>query len=222
MELREFASRAALEEAGLHLLEEALCGETGSRRGVMLTGGSTPFGVYAALANKSLKADSGVHVFLSDERYVPIDTGDSNYGRMKRYLDAIQVQHRAVVDCGVPPAVAADRYAQSMQKMLDQSVSLPLGILGLGADGHVAALFNETQIARAKGNLAIAVERPDGMMGISLTPEMLCKISRLVFWVCGASKQDAVDALLHRPHEIPAGVALAEARNVELWYSPED
>lgn len=219
MEFKEFSNKAALEEAGLHLLEEAFCQADATPRGIMLTGGSTPFGVYDALAKKGIAADPGVHVYLSDERHVPIETGDSNYGRMKSMLDALHIKHRHTVDSSVPPAVSAERYEQSIRGMLDASVALPLGILGLGGDGHVAALFNETQIQRAVGHLAIAVERPDGMTGVSLTPEMLCKVERLIFWVCGPAKKDAVESLLHRPHAILAGVALAEARDVSLWYS---
>ena len=222
MKYKEFESKTALEAAGLALLKDAFCqGDTGSRA-IMLTGGKTPFGVYRALADEGIKADPGVHVFLSDERYVPLETGDSNYGRLHGMLDRIGVKHRCVVDCAVPPAIAASRYAHDMAQLLGKGVSLPLGILGLGGDGHVAALFNREQIERANGELAVAVHRPDGMVGISLGPEMLCKVKRLVFWVCGAEKADAVDALLHRPDEIPAGLALAKASNIEVWYSPQD
>jgi len=222
MEYREFLSKQELEEAGLALLEHAFCQGDPTPRAIMLTGGSTPFGIYQALGAKGVKADPGVHVYLSDERYVPLETGDSNYGRMRGMLDAVGVQHRSVVDSAVPPAVAASRYAQDMSRLIDKQMPLPLGILGLGGDGHVASLFNREQIARAKGHLAVAVNRPDGMTGISLTPDMLCRISRLVFWVCGPTKADAVDALLRRPEEIPAGLALSGAKEIALWYSPQD
>jgi 6-phosphogluconolactonase len=222
MEYREFKSRQDLEDAGLVLLEHAFSRADPSPRAIMLTGGSTPFGIYHALGAKGIKADPGVHVYLSDERYVPLETGDSNYGRMRSMLDALDVRHRITVDSSVPPAIAAERYAQDLSRMLESQVPLPLGILGLGGDGHVAALFNHEQIDRAKGRLAVAVHRPDGMTGISLGPDMLCRVSRLVFWVCGEGKAEAVDALLHRPQDIPAGIALAEARDVALWYSPQD
>ncbi len=222
MEYREFESKVALESAGLDLLEGAFHAGDPSARAIMLTGGSTPFGVYKALSKKGIKADPGVHVYLSDERYVPLETGDSNFGRMSEMLDALDVKHRYAVDSAVPPAIAASRYANDLQHLLDRKIKLPLGILGLGADGHVAALFHAEQIDRAQGHLAVAVNRPDGMVGISLTPEMLCRVERLVFWVCGPSKADAVDAFLHRPTEIPAGLALADARHIEIWYSPQE
>ena len=222
MEYKEFASRQELEEAGIALLESAFCQGDPASRAIMLTGGSTPFGIYQALGAKGVKADPGVHVYLSDERYVPLETGDSNYGRLRPMLDTVGVQHRSVVDCAVPPAISATRYEQHMQQLVTKQVPLSLGILGLGEDGHVASLFNREQIEQAKGHLAVAVLRPDGMTGISLTPEMLCQIERLIFWVCGPGKADAVDKLLHHPSDIPAGVALAGARDVAVWYSPQD
>jgi 6-phosphogluconolactonase len=222
MEYREFPSKQALEAEGLALLEHAFCQGDPSARAIMLTGGSTPFGIYQALGARGLKADPDVHVYLSDERYVPLETGDSNYGRMRGMLDLLGIRNRSVVDSSVPPAIAAERYANDMAQLMEKGVALPLGILGLGSDGHVAALFNREQIERAKDQLAVAVHRPDGMTGISLTPKMLCHVSRLVFWVCGASKAAAVEALMQRPEEIPAGLALAGAKDVSLWYSPLD
>ncbi len=221
MEYKEFESKDALELAGYTLLKEAFCQGDPSPRAIMLTGGNTPFGVYKALSLEKIKADPGVHVYVSDERYVPLETGDSNYGRMRGMLDSLGVRHRYVVDSAVPPAIAASRYANDMSQLLGKQISLPLGILGLGADGHVAALFTREQIVRSRGQLAVAVDRPDGMVGISLAPEMLCKVERLVFWVCGEGKENAVDSLLHRPQDIPAGLALADARHVEVWYSPQ-
>lgn len=222
MKYTEFENKKELEAAGFALLKEGFCQGSSSPRGIMLTGGSTPFGVYDALAQSGIQADPDVHVYLSDERYVPLDTGDSNFGRMQPMLDALSIQHRYSVDSGVPPAVAASRYNNDLSQLVEKQIPLPLGILGLGGDGHVAALFSEDDIARARGQLAVAVHRPDGMVGISLTPEMLCRVERLVFWVCGQSKADAVDALLHRPSEIPAGLALEGAPQVELWYSPKE
>lgn len=219
---REFENRGALESAAYQLLESALCESAGERKVIMLTGGSTPFGVYEQLRLSGKRAASGVTVMLSDERYVPIEDETSNYGRMLPMLEALGVDEALHVDSSVPIAVAASRYEQAVQDVIDSQLSFELGILGLGGDGHVAALFSQEQIDSGKERLAVAVNRPDGMTGISLTPAVLCKFKRLVFWVCGGSKQDAVDALEHEPFRIPAGIALDAAPNVELWYSPSN
>ncbi len=222
MNYREFSSKKELEAAGLALLRDAFTVPEPLPRAIMLTGGSTPFGIYQALSVAGIQAQKDVHVFLSDERYVPLETGDSNYGRMRSMLDSLGVSKRYRVDSSVPLAIAASRYAADMEGLVAKRIPVTLAILGLGGDGHVAALFSADQIAEAKGKLAIAVNRPDGMTGVSLGPDMLCRSEQIVFWVCGESKRAAVDALRNSPLSIPAGIALDGAKRVSVWYSPQD
>jgi 6-phosphogluconolactonase len=217
---REFSGRAELEAAALALLKEAFCAPAPVPRALMLTGGSTPFGVYAALAAAGVRAANGVRVFLSDDRHVPIGSAESNYGRLCPMLDALGVQARLFIDPSVPVAIAAERYDRALDGLLGDGTAFPLGILGLGADGHVASLFSSEHLKDADGHRAIAVRRPDGMNGISTTPSVLCAAERLVFWVAGPEKRMAVEALRHKPSSIPAGLALAAAPSVELWYTP--
>lgn len=217
---REFKKRATLEVAALELLTDAFTAATPSPRVLMLTGGNTPFGVYAALAASGIRANVGVRVFLSDDRHVPITSGNSNYGRMRPMLDALHVRQAVVPDGALPPAVAAADYDRALAALLEDGVPFTLGILGLGADGHVAALFNTAEVENVAGHRALAVARPDGMAGVSVTPSILCAAERLVFWVAGPDKADAVKALRHAPHSIIAGLALDAAPCVELWYAP--
>jgi 6-phosphogluconolactonase len=218
---REFGSRPELEAEGVELLSEAFCAPLPSPRVVMLTGGSTPFGVYHALAASGVCAADGVSVMVSDDRHVPLDSADSNYGRMLPFLNSLGVAQRLFVDPDIPVAISAERYATSLAPIARGELSFPLGILGLGADGHVASLFSPAQLAEARGQYAIAVRRPDGMNGVSVTPTILCAAERLVFWVAGRDKQQAVDALRHSPASIPAGLVLDAAPSIELWYAPE-
>ena len=216
---REFTARAELEAAALALLREALAAPAPAPRALMLTGGSTPFGVYTRLAASGARAADGVHVFLSDDRHVPLASPDSNYGRLRPTLDALGVENRLFIDPAVPPAVAAERYDRALGGIIGE-MAFPLGILGLGADGHLAALFSPAHLTDGEGHRAIAVKRPDGMNGVSATPAVLCAAQRLVFWVAGPGKRQAVDALRYQPSRIPAGLALDAAPLVELWYAP--
>ena len=216
---REFATRPELAAAALVLLKEAFSAPSPVPRALMLTGGSTPFGVYTALAATGVRAADGVHVFLSDDRYVPLESPESNYGRLCPMLDALGVRERLFVDPAVPVAVAAERYDRSLETLLGGGTAFPLGILGLGADGHVASLFSAEHLKDAEGHRAIAVRRPDGMNGVSAAPSVLCAARRLVFWVAGPEKRQAVEALRHKPSSITAGLVLDAAPSVELWYT---
>lgn len=217
---REFNTLNTFDDAAVALLEDALSAPAPSPRAIMLTGGTTPFGVYAKVAARGIRAASGVNVLLSDERYVPMTSPLSNYGRVRPFLDAVGVKHCIFPDATQPLEVATEGYGRALASLLDGGISFPLGILGLGADGHVAALFNGDQIEQSRGRWAMAVNRPDGMAGISATPSVLCAARRLVFWVTGPGKRDAVEALRTDPRRIPAGLALDAACCVELWYVP--
>lgn len=220
---REFDTPGDLEDEAYALLHHALMSPLG-KRALMLTGGSTPFGIYAALQASCETSDPGVTVFLSDDRYVSLDSSSSNTGRLQPMLKALEVKSL------MPPANdgtsgvsrAAEQYSQSLDTILGDVAPLafPLGVLGLGADGHVAGLFNDAHLSTAAERSAIAVERPDGMQGITVTPDVLCRAERIVFWVTGPEKRDAVEALRHYPETVVAGRALANAGLVELWFSP--
>src|SRR6056300_1147363 len=71
---REEAARAAADRIG-EALQRRL--EAQGDASVVVSGGTSPAGVFAALASKSL-AWSDVHVILSDERWVAADHEDSN------------------------------------------------------------------------------------------------------------------------------------------------
>lgn len=220
LDYREFTSRSDLEDNAFELLKKALSDDSPSPRLLMLTGGSTPFGVYERVRHSGIRPPEGLHVFLSDDRHVPQDSPASNYGRLCPMLDALNVKKRIRVDPTVPVAVAAERFDRDLKGVMNRALPFPLGILGLGADGHVAGLFTSEQLAEAAGKQAIAVRRPDEMNGISATPSVLCAADRLVFWVAGLDKREAVETLRNQPLRIPAGLALDAAPSVELWYAP--
>ena len=68
-----------------------------------------------------------------------------------------------------------------------------------------------------RGRLAIAVERPDGMSGISVTPEFLAHVEKLVFVVAGGGKHDAIRSLMNNDPKLTAWRAVQGVPDVELW-----
>lgn len=112
---------------------------------------------------------------------------------------------------------AALDYEQALGKLLQDNVPISFGLLGLGPDGHTASLFRPADLERAAGHLAIAVQRPDGMSGISTTPRLLGQVGKLVFAVVSEGKHDAVAALTAQDPDLVAWRAVQECREVELW-----
>lgn len=122
----------------IHSAEKAIM-ERG-RFAVALSGGSTPKAIYQRL--KGAKIDwSKIWLFWSDERAVPPDHPDSNYGMaMKCAFEHIPPNQifRMVAEKNIEK-MAAD-YEEKIHHYLGKHL-FDLVMLGVGEDGHTASLF---------------------------------------------------------------------------------
>jgi 6-phosphogluconolactonase len=217
LEIRRFGSRAALDVA----LEERLRGAiaVSGPSAIMLSGGRTPLPAYRGLAERTLPHDERLRVLFSDDRYVPADSEASNYHQSRPLLDALALQPQTLlrVRTELPLEQAAQEYERALENLLKSGVRITLGLLGLGADGHTASLFAAADLARARGHLALAVHRPDGMSAVTVTPELLAQVEAVLFVVAGDDKRHAVQALEARDPNLTAWLAVQECAAVELW-----
>jgi 6-phosphogluconolactonase len=226
VEPRRFADTAELTAALAARLERALTGPAAqgaeARSAIMLSGGNTPLPAYRALAQRRPRAASGLILFYSDDRYVPSSSEASNYHQTQPLLDALALPADRVlrVRTELPLEEAAADYDRKLSDLADRRASFRLGLLGLGADGHTASLFNSGDIARALGRRAVSVHRPDGRDAVSVTPEVLTWVEELVFIVAGADKRHALAALLSRSAELTAWQAVQGCNAIEIWTEP--
>ena len=172
---------------------------------VVLTGGTTAENVYPALAETGA-GWSGIEVFFSDERCVPPDDPASNYGMASRLLlgplDVSSV-HRMRGEAA--PEDAAREYSEVVAARAPGGFDLVL--LGMGADCHVAALFPGSAALSEGSALCRAVDRPDGMKGLTLTPPALLGSRKVRLIVSGEDKAEAVRRVVagdEPPQECPA------------------
>jgi 6-phosphogluconolactonase len=216
---RRFASRAALDAALAQRLGQAISANGASA--IMLSGGSTPLPAYRARARNPLPHDDGLHILFSDERYVPSDSDASNYHQSRPLLDALALPASSVarVRTELPLEAAAADYERQLAALLNSGVRIGLGLLGLGADGHTASLFGAADLERARGHLAIAVHRPDGMSAVSVTPDLLARVQDLLFVVAGGGKHDAIQAFAAQDVKSTAWRAVQGCAGVQLWFA---
>jgi 6-phosphogluconolactonase len=217
-----FASRAELDAALAARLARELSAP--GAHAVMLSGGTTPMSAYRALARQPLAHDERLHVLFTDERYVPADSPASNYHQSQALLAALALPQEELlrVRTELPLEAAAADYERALTTLLSSGVHVTLGLLGLGADGHTASLFDAGDLERARGRYALPVQRPDGMSAVSVTPEFLATIEEPVFVVAGAGKQQALEALQARDRALTAWRAVEGCARVELWFTPAD
>lgn len=122
---------------------------------VALSGGSTPKALHGVLVERALKQPSvvdwpRVQIFFGDERHVPPDDPDSNFGMAKQTLLSkvpIPAENVHRMKCENPDAAqAAAEYDSELiaafrLKGDDQLPRFDLILLGMGPDGHTASLF---------------------------------------------------------------------------------
>lgn len=212
------SSQADLWSAGAHfILEKTLTTEKSSYR-IALSGGSTPRGLYQALASHPFREQlpwPSIRLFWGDERPVPPDHPDSNF-RMAResLLDHVPLAPDQVfrIEGERPPEDAASRYEEVLREHFHTGKDVPprfdLLLLGMGPDAHTASLFPDTPALEETRRTVVAnwVEKLNTFR-ITLTPPVLNAAGEVLFLVSGEDKADAVRTVLEgerRPRQYPA------------------
>ena len=224
MKLIEFDTVVQMEQAAFALLGEHFSLAVAGPHAVMLTGGKTPAGLYRRIEQSPPPADDCLHLLISDERLVPLTSPESNFGNMRAMVDALGIRDSQImhVHTHLDLDAAAEQYHQQLAAYIDDGGRITLGILGLGADGHVASLFDADDIRRGAGRYAVAVTRKTGPDRVSVTRDLLLKAERLVFLVAGAEKAAIVRKMAAEPENVTAARAVREVSSVELWFCPTE
>ena len=182
---------------------------TNGRFTVALSGGSTPRALYAVLIDRLSIDWPRVHVFWGDERCVPPDQPDSNYGMAwQTLLSKVNVPEANVhrIKGELDPDQAALEYEAELRRVFVPALPLPprfdLILLGMGAEGHTASLFPGTAAIHEQERWVVAhhVEQLKTNR-ITLTPPVLNQAVQVIFMVAGADKASALQAVLYGEYD---------------------
>jgi 6-phosphogluconolactonase len=232
-DVRRFANLERLSHAAaayvLAAAETTL--ETRDRFSLVLTGGSSPLRLYELFADvyRTRLPWDRIHLFWSDERYVPRGNPESNQGAAyDAFIGQVPIpaeQVHALPTKIAPPAQAAEVYEETLQRFFGGPPAFDLALLGLGEDGHVASLFPhhhpERQLEQPDASSWVEVtEAPpdqEPRQRLSLTLPALNRARRVLFLVHGARKREAVRAVLRTPDStLPA--AYVHPQDELAWY----
>jgi 6-phosphogluconolactonase len=208
-EIRLMADEAALHHEAARVIAEAIVDAVAARgiASLVLSGGATPKGVYEVLADSSDTAGvpwDRVHVFWGDERHVPPDHSDSNFGMAQAaLLSRVPISpdqiHRIAGEDPDPEAAAA-RYLHELRAVIGPSDSVPrfdVVLLGLGADGHTASLFPGSSALAPDAPLVTAAwVETVAAHRLTMTLPLLNAARLLLVLVAGAAKAPAVRDVL--------------------------
>jgi 6-phosphogluconolactonase len=183
-----------------------------------------------------------LHLFWGDERHVPPEHPDSNYGMAKAALvDRVPVPlsqvHRMRGEI-VDAQEGADQYEHTIRRALmaagRHDMTFDVMLLGLGEDAHIASIFPGSPLldkASIRGASLVRLAPHESLVAavwaqhlnawrITLTPAALLDARATVVLVSGASKAGAVRAALQEPEDVrrwPAQLLRAGGDRVE-WF----
>jgi len=221
MKFRRFESYEKMTAQIVDLLTTQFRVESTQPRGIMISGGLTPQPAYRRLTAAPAKATPSTHILFSDERMVPIISPENNFGNARPMISAIGVPEQRVLRVRTELALAdaATRYEQDLAAFLKKGGKVTLGLLGLGTDGHTASIFSREDVEAGRRHNAIAVPKQGQPSRVTVTADFLSLVDCIIFIASGADKASIVKTLMANPESIPAGLAVAGARDVHLWVS---
>ena len=159
-----------------------------------MPGGNTPFPILAELLRHDLPF-ARIAVWPGDDRIVPHDHPASNTGRLRAALEPLGTSVVPLTLDSVPPRFA-------------------LTWLGMGADGHIASLFPNTD-PRTDDPLPIRQLTPDPLppeapfARLSLTIPALLATGALMFVIRGEEKRALFEAAMRGENDLPIARLLA-------------
>ncbi|MGA3245931.1 MAG: 6-phosphogluconolactonase [Bacteroidota bacterium] len=171
---------------------------------VALSGGETPRQIYGRLGRDPLKDRVNwnlVHLFFSDERSVPPNDSESNYGMVERSLISwIDIPRHNVhrIKGELAPSLAAQEYENELKSTFgDTQVRLDLLLLGVGEDGHIASIFPGTDAVDEQFALVRPVKNPNqNVQRVTLTFPIINGAREIRFLVSGKRKSSIVQRVL--------------------------
>jgi 6-phosphogluconolactonase len=200
---------------------------------IAVSGGSTPELLFSILGDRY--ADTipweYVQLFWGDERCVPPESIESNYGMVRRkLLDFLRIPYSNVhrIKGENDPEMEAERYAGEISANTAYRDELPafdLVMLGVGEDGHTASIFPDNMSILYSDKICEVVSHPrSGQRRITLTGSVINNADNVVFLVTGSNKAEIIRKIIEKDKSavnLPA-FNIAPVRGILKWFVDKD
>ncbi len=200
---------------------------------IAISGGGSPKPVFSLLADAKAPYRAAipwdrVWIFWVDERCVPPEHPDSNYGVTKELLLSkvpLPAEQVIRIEGELEPEEAAARYESAIRGNFRlEGAEVPIFDvlhLGMGDDGHTASLFPHTEALHERGRIAIANHVPQQTQTwrVTLTWPVINAARDVFFLIDGAKKADPLGRVLagaYDPETLPS--QLIQPQNGRLLF----
>jgi len=138
-----------------------------------------------------------VHVFVVDERLVPINHPESNFGLIRSGLSSVVLKEN------LHPFIVEDKKEEISLRQYEDKIKLFDGfydilVVSIGEDGHIGSLYPNHPSIKDKSDFYIIVEdspKPPSRR-MSMSASMMLRSKACVVVVSGVYKKDALTKFL--------------------------
>lgn len=209
----------------IRLIKNAIKAAEGNDIVVGLNGGSTPKAFFEwASRHEALASELKRVVWsTSDERCVPLESEDSNFGNADRGMLTklgVPEENKFAWPVELEAEACADEFNHRWNQRFGPTRGFDLCFLGMGDDNHTASLYPRCPLIGSghHENFA-AVDWPGRGWRVTITPEGFSRCKQIIVCVTGAAKSDPLFQAFHgtfNPCEKPIQLLKAHAHKT-LW-----
>lgn len=190
------------------------------------SGGTTPALMFDLWANEYKDATpwERLKLFFVDERCVPPENSESNFGMMRSLLLGLVPMSYAHIyrikgeDNFRKEAV---RYSKLVMKEVPIANGLPMFdvvLLGAGSDGHTSSIFPGQEELLSTDDIYVANVNPNnGQKRVALTGLPILNARHVIFHITGRSKSQVVWDICNSGDTGPAAYIAHHAQDVALF-----
>jgi 6-phosphogluconolactonase len=200
---------------------------------IALSGGNTPISMFKKFVKKFSRESlfENIHIFWVDERCVPPDSSESNYGNARKYLLkklSIPEENIHRIRGEDNPDEEAARYAGEIKGNVPDHNGLPsfdIILLGVGEDGHFASIFpDRLDLIKTDKITSVSIYPKNGQKRITMTGTLINNAKEIIVLVSGFSKAHAVSEVIKSKDYsglMPAGYIKPVHGNI-TWFMDTD
>ncbi|MCF8346668.1 MAG: 6-phosphogluconolactonase [Bacteroidales bacterium] len=195
---------------------------------VALSGGSTPGLFFKAMVDMNPPIDwNKVRFFWVDERCVPADHAESNFGAAFRDLLkplAVPESNYYRIRGEDNPDYEARRYAQLIRDAAGTGQGIPIFdfiFLGMGTDGHTASIFpHQVERWEAEDLCTVGNHPETGQQRVTFSGRLINAAARVIFHVTGREKGEIARMIIKKNGDYTAFPAsrVNPSNGELLWY----
>jgi len=224
-------SRDALFAGAVTLISREQAKKRSTPFTLALSGGSTPKDWFHwAVANKAFPREliDQTYFTVSDERLVPQESDDSNFGSAERLLlNSLSVPGNRRLPWAVSKSAveAAEAYRDRWATLGIGKDSYSVCMLGLGDDAHTASFFPGSRLLENDGGESFtAIETASKGWRLTITPTGLRTCGSIIVMALGKAKAPALKRVMIGEEEwsaVPAKI-LSTASDRVTWLVDEE